>query len=75
MRKTFCSKGRGRLGALTKVAPYSWATAAFANKQPIFFLPFVAVDAEAYARHKSLSLGERPCAISAFCCQRRALPI
>ena len=26
-------------------------------------------------RHKSLSLEERPCAISAFCCQRRALSI
>jgi len=25
-----------------------WIAAAFANKRPIFFLPFVAVDAEAY---------------------------
>src|SRR5262249_52382830 len=32
-------------------------TAAFANKQPIFFLPFVAVDAEAYAATQIVELG------------------
>src|SRR5207249_8531012 len=52
-------------------------TAACANKQPIFFLPFVAVRAEAYAATEIVELGGRgPCAISAFCsCQRRALSI
>src|SRR5215510_13173116 len=30
-----------------------------ANKQPIFFLPFVAVDAEAYAATQIVALGER----------------
>src|SRR5262245_14852172 len=45
--------------------------AACANKQSIFFLPFVAVHAEAYAAAQIVELGGRgPCAISA--CRRRA---